>query len=138
MADRPSKNTVSVGGAVLVVSSELEESQRLRGTVMQLPFSPLLFPPLLLLLFSLLAFIVKRANKIRVIHLIVLVVMAGGDYFFLLNLIALKGHIFLYFLLYLSEQLPCSESCHVMSCHVISFQLNSSRVHVIIRRQHGC
>lgn len=44
VADRPSKNTVSVGGAVLVVSSELEESQRLRGTTNQLssPPSPLL------------------------------------------------------------------------------------------------
>lgn len=40
VADRPSKNTVSVGGAVLVVSSELEESQRLRGTYVQhLPFT---------------------------------------------------------------------------------------------------
>ena len=40
VADRPSKNTVSVGGAVLVVSSELEESQRLRGKYVQhLPFT---------------------------------------------------------------------------------------------------
>lgn len=44
VADRPSKNTVSVGGAVLVVSSELEESQRLRGTTMQLSPTPPLTP----------------------------------------------------------------------------------------------
>lgn len=39
VADRPSKNAISVGGAILVVPSAIEESQRLRGETCQRPSS---------------------------------------------------------------------------------------------------
>jgi hypothetical protein len=37
VADRPSKNAISVGGAILVVPSAIEESQRLRGGYISVP-----------------------------------------------------------------------------------------------------